>query len=111
MLPTVPGSLPYAGGGSINDIRSTSNSDLFEAMIRGVIADIEWLGCGHHIMYKRSSASLPEEISSPDTLIFDHDMARKIWGAEWQSVLTRLALEPAETRDTLLRKLYFGRGG
>lgn len=51
-----------------------------------------------------------EEIPAADTLIFDHEIARRLWGSQWREVLKALALEPSETRDNLLKTYFNNRG-
>lgn len=89
--------------------RNTDNLDLFEAMLREAYEGVTMVVAGHHIMAIRSGETLPVEISSADTLIFSHEVARAIWKDQYKEVLTKLAIEPTATRDALLRKLYFGR--
>jgi hypothetical protein len=50
-----------------------------------------------------------DELPSADMLIFDHDVAKKLWGDNWQAVLTQLALIPISERDAKLAELYYGR--
>lgn len=95
--------------GVSEDTRNHTNGKLYAAMITAAYDDVEWAVAAHHILYVRKSFSLPQEIPSADTLIFDHYIAQKIWGANWRDVLTRLALEPANTRDTLLHTLFYNR--
>lgn len=67
---------------------------------------------GHHIMYEipdKSQGAIGQEIPSIDTMIFDHVIARKVWGDGFKQVLMQLACEPVETRDQLLSDLYYGR--
>ena len=52
---------------------------------------------------------LVQELPCADGLIFDHDIAKKIWPRTWQNVLMQLALEPVESRDKVLEKLYYTR--
>jgi hypothetical protein len=102
--------------GAYENDRNGENSDLFKAIIREVYGVKDVL-CGHHLVYaveeKRPDGftyQLIEEIPSADTLIFDHDCAKKLWGSAWQKNLTLLALQPPETRDQLLKILYEARG-
>jgi len=89
--------------------RNTDNIDLFETMIREAYPDTTLVVSGHHIMFVREGQSLPYEIASADTLIFDHYIAQKIWKDRYREVLAQLAVEPIETRDAVLRSLFFAR--
>jgi hypothetical protein len=91
--------------------RNHENFDVFEAMIREAYPDTTMAVCGHHIMYMRAGHKLPYEIASADTLIFDHDIAQRIWKDRCEEVLQRLAIEPPSNRDAVLREIYSARGG
>lgn len=86
--------------------RNTANKDLFEAMIRETYDNIVWVAFGHHIMFTIEGEDTPREIASADTLIFNHNIASKVWKDRYVEVLQRLAAEPTETRDALLNRLY-----
>jgi hypothetical protein len=84
--------------------RNTDNSELFLAILREAYDRIDVAVAAHHIIYTRDGVT--DEIPSADYLIFDNDIAQKIWKSNYKEVLTRLALEPVPTRDALLLKLY-----
>jgi len=95
--------------------RNAEHADLFKDIIREAFGVTDVI-VAHHLVYvvteKRDGFdyTIVEEIPSADSLIFDHDIAKKLWGAErYKEVLAALAVEPVETRDDLLRKLYYGR--
>lgn len=90
--------------------RNTENIDLFEAMIRESYEDVTMVVAGHHIMFMCAGQPAPYEVASADTLIFNNDVAKRLWKERYQDVLMTLAKEPAASRDVLLRKLYFERG-
>jgi len=98
-----------AGSLDFESRRNTDNADLFEAIIREAHEGVTFVAAGHHVMFTREGHPVPGEVASADTLIFDHDIARKLWGDGFKDVLAKLACEPAADRDTLLRELYFGR--
>jgi hypothetical protein len=98
-----------AMGGDPEANRNVASSDLFEAMVREAYNGVTSFGAGHHFMYFLDGVTMPREIPSADALIFNHDIAQKVWGDNWKAVLTKLALEPVKTRDVLLRELYQGR--
>lgn len=102
--------------GSYENDRNAANSDLYKAMIRECFGVSDVI-IAHHLVYVTSETrdgfqyQIVEEVPSADTLIFDHDVARRIWGPEaFLEVLRALACEPIKSRDSLLRKLYYGRG-
>lgn len=89
--------------------RNIDGIDLFESMIREAYDGVTLVIAGHHIMFMREGHSIPCEVASADTLIFDHEIAGRIWKERRHETLARLAAEPPANRDALLRELYFGR--
>lgn len=104
--------------GAYENDRNAESSDLFKAIIREAYG-VKDVIIAHHLVYvteeKRADGfnySIVEEVPSADSLIFDHDVARKIFGDEhFKEVLVKLALEPVATRDKLLGEIYHGRKG
>ena len=102
--------------GPYENDRNTEHSDLYKAIIREVFSVTDVI-CGHHLVYQVEEQradgftyTFVEEVPSADALIFDHAVARKLWGeAVWRQNLVSLALEPVETRDTLLKHMYENR--
>ena len=88
------------------DNRNRDHAELWEAMIKCAYPEVTGVGCGHHIMFKRPDRIAPDEYPSADCLIFDHEVARAIWGHDYKFTLSRLAMEPPETRDVMVRKLF-----
>lgn len=102
--------------GQYENDRNAEASDCFKAVIREAYG-VQDVICAHHLVYVKEEThkdgfkyQIVEEIPSADALIFDHDVAKKIWGADWQGCLTKLALEPTESRDALFTSMYNGRG-
>lgn len=102
--------------GQYENDRNNEGNVVFKAIIREVFGVTDVI-CGHHLVCqvedKRSDGftyTFVEEIPSADALIFDHDVAKKLWGPNrWKENLIQLALEPVETRDKLLVGLYNNR--
>lgn len=101
--------------GAYENDRNADSSELFKAIVR------ETCGCqdvivAHHIVYVTTEErdgfhyEIVEEIPSADALIFDHRIARTLWGDDFKDILCQLAAEPPETRDVLLAELYRHRG-
>lgn len=95
--------------------RNAEDRDVLSAVIREAF-DVDQVIVAHHLVYVKTEKrdgydyQIVEEIPSADTLIFDHEVAKKIWGPTlWKDTLARLALEPAETRDALFTNLYKSR--
>jgi hypothetical protein len=101
--------------GPYENDRNAEGAECFKAAIREAYG-VQDVICAHHLVYvkedKRQDGfvyQIVEEIPSADALLFDHDVIRKLFGDAWRDVLTRLALEPVETRDALFASLYNGR--
>lgn len=101
--------------GAYENDRNADSSELFKSIIREVYSCKDVI-IAHHLVYvhedKREDGfayQIVEEIPSADSLIFDHDVAKKLWGTSWRDVLTSLALEPAKTRDKLLAEYWTNR--
>ena len=96
--------------------RNAESADLFKAIIREVFG-VNDVICGHHLSYERREKrqdgfiyTFVQEIPSADALIFDHDIARKLWGeANYIPVLVRLAQQPIAGRDALLGRMLAAR--
>lgn len=101
--------------GAYENDRNAENADLYKDIIREVYGVTDVI-IAHHLVYvkedKREDGfayQIVEEIPSADAMIFDHDVAKRIWGWKWKDRLTELALEPVETRDELLKRRYYER--
>lgn len=101
--------------GQYENDRNAESRDLFKAMIREAYG-VKDVIVAHHLVYETEETrkdgfkyQIVEEIPSADTLIFDHDVAKKLWGAGYLDVIVQLAKEPCATRDKLLSTLYYGR--
>lgn len=101
--------------GSYENDRNAASSDLFKAIIREAY-NVKDVIIAHHLVYVREEVrgdgfkyEIVEEIPSADALIFDHEVAQKIWGDGYRDVVAKLALEPIQTRDALLSSLYRAR--
>jgi hypothetical protein len=103
--------------GAYENDRNAEYSDCFKQVIREAYG-VQDVICAHHLVYVVDEVrpdgfhyQVVEEIPSADALIFDHEVAKKIWGAGYKECLTRLALEPVETRDDLFSTMYKNRKG
>lgn len=102
--------------GAYENDRNAQNRSFFKDFIR------EAYGCedvivAHHLVFEKEDRrddgftyQITQEVPSADTLLFDHDVAEKIWGRTYAlPVLTRLAREPIATRDELAARMYYTR--
>ena len=100
--------------GQYENDRNADSAELFKDIIREVYG-VKDVIIAHHLVYVTEETrngfkyQIVQEIPSADTLIFDHNVARKLWGGTWKTILTRLACEPPDSRDMLLYTLYYSR--
>lgn len=102
--------------GAYENDRNREHAPVFKAIIREAFGVTDVI-CGHHLIFEFRETradgftyDVVQEIPSADCLIFDHDIAKKIWGITWPECLQRLAMEPIATRDDLLATMYNERG-
>lgn len=102
--------------GAYENDRNAQSKQLFKDIIREVYGVTDVI-IAHHLVYakdeRRSDGfnyEVVQEVPSADALIFDHTVAAKLWGPNFRMYLTKLALEPVETRDQLLSQMYYARG-
>ncbi len=101
--------------GGFENTRNAISSDLFKRVIRECHS-VEDVIIAHHLVYVKVEKhadgfeyQIVEEVPAADTLIFDHDVARKLFGEGFKTQLALLACEPVETRDALYSELINGR--
>jgi hypothetical protein len=101
--------------GQYENDRNAESRDLFKAVIREAYG-VQDVIVAHHLTYVKSEKrvdgfdyEIVEEIPSADALIFDHAVAKKIFGDRYLAVLVKLAMEPCETRDKLYAGFYSNR--
>lgn len=97
--------------GTYENDRNADSAELFKAIIRKCY-EVHDVIIAHHLVYVKVERredgfeyQIVQEVPSADALIFDHAVAKALWPERWQEHLTKLALEPVETRDQLLAKL------
>ena len=105
--------------GHYENDRNEVYRDLYSDIIREVYG-VRDVIIGHHLVYQTTEQLVDEktgpythtfvqEIPSADALIFDHDVARKLWGRGYLTALSTLAMTPIERRDALLSDMYYAR--
>lgn len=57
---------------------------------------------GHHITYQVDEESVPNEIPSADSLLFDHDIMHLVFGDEYKTIMVQLATRVPELRERVL---------
>lgn len=86
--------------------RNSANEALFDQMLRIAYPDINLVVAGHHIFFRREGYTASAEIPSADALMFDHFIAKAVWGQDYLKVLSMLAMEPVATRDAVLQQCF-----
>lgn len=93
--------------------RNAVYSEMWKDIIREAFG-VQDVICGHHLVYVATyqdaqgfPITVVEEIPSADTLVFNHDVMKKLFGLSYLNVLAVLAREPVETRDAKLAALYY----
>lgn len=101
--------------GPYENDRNAESADLFKDIIREAFGVTDVI-IAHHLVYiateKRDGFEyqIVEEIPSADSLIFNHAIAKRIWGDEhWQDNLAEFALTPESERDALLKRKWDAR--
>lgn len=103
--------------GAYENDRNACYAKLYEAVILECWNVVEKkVICAHHLTFitidRRDGFDyqIVHEIPSADALIFDHEVAKKIWGEDlYLSRLAELAVTSVKDRDELLSRMYYGR--
>lgn len=99
--------------GNYENQRNARNAELFKSVIREAF-DVQDVIVAHHLVYVVEEThkdgfkyQIVEEIPAADTLLFDHDIMRKIFGENsYMNVMSTLACTACSERDALFAKLY-----
>lgn len=90
--------------------RNKRNGEMFTGLLRKAFSDKKDLEViiAHHltIEYEGKLATV-DEIPSADTMLFDHDIMKAVFGVKYRHVMSQLAVMPVDggARDELLK--YF----
>lgn len=90
--------------------RNKTHAALYTELMKRAIdgADVSVI-IGHHLTFEISgNLETENEIPSADTLIFDHDLMKAVFGDRAVGIMMHLAAVPCEARDELLGK-YMGK--
>lgn len=97
---------------SEND-RNTHHGSIFIDIIKRAFGADDVVMVGHHFVFEPAESMQKldltklNEIPSADTILFDHDIMREVFGArDYIHIMQDLAAQPVETRDSLLREYY-----
>lgn len=102
--------------GQYENDRNAENSKLFSDIIKEAY-NVDQVIIAHHLVYVIQDTDkdgfniqVIEEVPSADSLIFDHEVAEKIWGPSYLVILQELASLPQVQRDQKLSEYYYARG-
>lgn len=85
------------------DARNKSHTALYEEILQAAFGHSEEVVVGHHLTFlTRGDLRTVTEIPSADTMIFDHDIMRRIFGDRAVEVMVQCAAVPCEGRDQVL---------
>jgi len=86
--------------------RNKQHAELYTRLIRLAYGKDLQVLIGHHLTFEDGgNLDTENEIPSADTLLFDHEVMRRVFPDNWKAVLMTLALAPVEERDAEALKL------
>lgn len=89
---------------SYENTRNKTHAALYERLMRAAFGECAVI-VGHHLTFEKNGDLTTEnEIPSADTLIFDHEVMKAVFGGQAKSIMMHLASVPAEERDLLLER-------
>lgn len=112
------------GGVELVQPYENDRNQIYEALFEDIISEVygaHKVICGHHLVYQTQETlidpvtgpyvhTFTQELPSADWAVFDHEIAKKIWGEDrYLDCLAALAREPAATRNEKLAEMYYGR--
>lgn len=86
------------------DQRNRTHAQLYTNLIKAAFGNDYDVLIGHHICFeKHGDISTENELPSADTLIFDHDIMKAVFGiAKYRDIMFHLVAVKPEERDDLL---------
>lgn len=87
--------------------RNKAHGELFAAIMRIAFGKEDDVSIGHHLSFQpHGDISSLNEVPSADTLIFDHNVMRAVFGDNAIPVMQRICALPADKRDDELQRLF-----
>lgn len=92
---------------SSENARNRAHAQLYtDIMHRAFGADASIL-IGHHLTFEEGGDLTTEnEIPSADTMMFDHDIMGRVFGAEARLIMAKLSQTPVAGRDAVLQSAW-----
>ena len=92
---------------SYENQRNKRNAKLYTDIIKAAFGEECQVLIGHHLTFEQGGdLNTENEIPSADTLMFDHEIMRKIFGERAKSIMMKLAEKPVEERDEYLKEVF-----
>lgn len=79
--------------------RNHKNHRLYERFMRLAVGKDTDVLVVHHITFKMEGEDDGNEIPSADTLMFDHELMKRVFGDNFLYYVTQLAVRSCEERD------------
>jgi hypothetical protein len=87
--------------------RNKRHAKLYTAMMAAAFGQDASILIGHHLTFEEGgNIDTENEIPSADTMIFDHYIMSKIFGARSVAIMKELAGVPVERRDDMLQNFW-----
>lgn len=81
--------------------RNARNAKLYTDIINVAFGKVDVI-VGHHLTFEQhGNIKTENEVPSADTLLFDTNVAQRVFGEHWKAMLHELALTPCEARDAM----------
>lgn len=86
--------------------RNREHAALFERIVKMAFGQDAAVLVGHHIGFEfAGDINTENEIPSADTMMFCHDLMKRIFGDAHLSIMSDLAKTPSEHRDARLKEI------
>lgn len=87
--------------------RNKESADIFTQLLVTAYGPDYRVLIGHHLCFQQgANINTENEVPAADSLIFDHDIMRAVFGNDAISIMQTLAALPAEKRDHALREAF-----
>lgn len=87
--------------------RNKAHAQLYTDIVQAALGKENAVLIGHHIVFEANGDLTTEnEIPAADTLIFDHDIMRAVFGDRALPIMMKLASLPVGQRDDHLQALW-----
>ena len=83
--------------------RNKAHASLYTAIMHRAFGASAEILIGHHLTFEEGGdLSTEDEIPSADTMMFDHDIMGRVFGANAVAIMRQLASVPVSQRDAVL---------